>query len=601
MSQVNELVNTKLNVIVSLLDYQFVRKSTGLVIGSNTITIGPVPLGVNGSNTNHYIYIRDGANSEVCLITGGTAVSDSATGTITFTCVNTHVSGNYTIESATAGLREGQFDLGTSGVGGRIYCPPGDFFIQAPEIGIGNGSGTTDSTIQNISIIGAGAGADEYLTPNKAATNFIYEGSSGGTMIKIYGPIRRLLLTDFRLDGNDLVSYNLDIYAMSLSTVERLTLVGLEVAGCNIRINAGAGFNANSDRNRFSDLSMRAISDDSGCVIIGDTPINFNAGNFGNKFYNCKMIYANNSVDSVGVTLAWADNNKFDGCQIQPDEIPGAGYYLEHIKQSGDDYKFMPSEHVFADCQLGHPLSLGIKGDAGEGVGTVFWGYQVADSSGLDLSIKNIRGWLHNGDFFDSSKRMAFRSSLNIYERDALAIHRVLGFIGNGTGKITTIGTAVTGSSGTLFTSELAVGKMIGYNGNEFRIVTAIADNTHLTIDSGFTDDITVAASYLVQTGSNSFLFSDGHTNIGSRDLTELRFWSNGIIRGRFDIEGNFKAVNGIYPSSTVAQIRSGTGTPESNVTGQIGDIWMRTNGGASTTLYIKESGAGTNTGWVAK
>lgn len=46
--------------------------------------------------------------------------------------------------------------------------------------------------------------------------------------------------------------------------------------------------------------------------------------------------------------------------------------------------------------------------------------------------------------------------------------------------------------------------------------------------------------------------------------------------------------------------ISSGTGSPESVVTGAVGSLYLRTDGGASTTLYIKESGTG-NTGWAAK
>ncbi len=45
----------------------------------------------------------------------------------------------------------------------------------------------------------------------------------------------------------------------------------------------------------------------------------------------------------------------------------------------------------------------------------------------------------------------------------------------------------------------------------------------------------------------------------------------------------------------------SGTGDPNGAVTGSVGDLWSRTDGGANTTLYVKESGAATNTGWVAK
>jgi hypothetical protein len=44
----------------------------------------------------------------------------------------------------------------------------------------------------------------------------------------------------------------------------------------------------------------------------------------------------------------------------------------------------------------------------------------------------------------------------------------------------------------------------------------------------------------------------------------------------------------------------SGTGSPEGVLTANIGSLYSRTDGGANTTLYVKESGTG-NTGWVAK
>lgn len=44
----------------------------------------------------------------------------------------------------------------------------------------------------------------------------------------------------------------------------------------------------------------------------------------------------------------------------------------------------------------------------------------------------------------------------------------------------------------------------------------------------------------------------------------------------------------------------SGTGTPEGVITAPIGARYRRIDGGAGTSLYIKESGTG-NTGWVGK
>jgi hypothetical protein len=46
--------------------------------------------------------------------------------------------------------------------------------------------------------------------------------------------------------------------------------------------------------------------------------------------------------------------------------------------------------------------------------------------------------------------------------------------------------------------------------------------------------------------------------------------------------------------------LQSGSGTPEGNVTAPVGSLYMRTDGGAGTSHYVKESGTG-NTGWVAK
>lgn len=51
---------------------------------------------------------------------------------------------------------------------------------------------------------------------------------------------------------------------------------------------------------------------------------------------------------------------------------------------------------------------------------------------------------------------------------------------------------------------------------------------------------------------------------------------------------------------TTDAYIRAGTGSPEGVLTAGIGSIYQRIDGGAGTSLYVKESGTG-NTGWVAK
>lgn len=48
-------------------------------------------------------------------------------------------------------------------------------------------------------------------------------------------------------------------------------------------------------------------------------------------------------------------------------------------------------------------------------------------------------------------------------------------------------------------------------------------------------------------------------------------------------------------------RVLTGSGSPETVVYGSVGDLYLDVAGGAGTTLYVKESGAATNTGWIGK
>lgn len=54
------------------------------------------------------------------------------------------------------------------------------------------------------------------------------------------------------------------------------------------------------------------------------------------------------------------------------------------------------------------------------------------------------------------------------------------------------------------------------------------------------------------------------------------------------------------FGGSTGPQLVVGSGDPESVITAPIGSLYLRTDGGAGTTLYVKQSGTG-NTGWAGK
>jgi hypothetical protein len=87
-----------------------------------------------------------------------------------------------------------------------------------------------------------------------------------------------------------------------------------------------------------------------------------------------------------------------------------------------------------------------------------------------------------------------------------------------------------------------------------------------------------------------------------SSNRLDLRGGSTSI---RF-LNNAFSAVNLAISDAGELTLRNatthsdGSGTPEGVVTAPVGSTFHRTDGGAGTSFYVKESGAG-NTGWVAK
>jgi hypothetical protein len=73
------------------------------------------------------------------------------------------------------------------------------------------------------------------------------------------------------------------------------------------------------------------------------------------------------------------------------------------------------------------------------------------------------------------------------------------------------------------------------------------------------------------------------------------------IIRatGEVQMSGAVRPAGGVNVSASGSYSLAGSGSPEGVVTATVGSTFMRTNGGAVTSFYVKESGSG-NTGWSA-
>ena len=121
---------TPVTIVAS--DYDFTPQApSGTLTGGvgATATLTPVPLGVNGADTDHYLYIDTVGTPEAVLITGGTAVSGAASGTVTFTPANNHSAG-WTIESATDGVQEAISVLAPLGIN-QVWVPSGTTTLNA--------------------------------------------------------------------------------------------------------------------------------------------------------------------------------------------------------------------------------------------------------------------------------------------------------------------------------------------------------------------------------------------------------------------------------------------------------------------------------------
>jgi hypothetical protein len=93
--------------------------ASGIKAGPNTLMLKPCPLGVNGKDKWHYVYISGSGIPEAALITGGTCTSGAPTGTIQVSLNHAHPRG-FLISSATGGVQEAVIDAALPASNGQV-------------------------------------------------------------------------------------------------------------------------------------------------------------------------------------------------------------------------------------------------------------------------------------------------------------------------------------------------------------------------------------------------------------------------------------------------------------------------------------------------
>jgi hypothetical protein len=143
------------------------------------------------------------------------------------------------------------------------------------------------------------------------------------------------------------------------------------------------------------------------------------------------------------------------------------------------------------------------------------------------------------------------------------------------------------GNSGESSTTGNIFMQIDGGSGN---LLMDIGTSTPTASDKLY-DFINAARDNLVVTGvitDQSSLY-DG-TSIADTDANKRNYWiGSGSASGVRD------------GSLWLPSIKRGAGSPAGVVFGYPGDLFLRSDGGAATCLYVKESGSNTTAGWVAK
>lgn len=182
-------------------------------------------------------------------------------------------------------------------------------------------------------------------------------------------------------------------------------------------------------------------------------------------------------------------------------------------------------------------------------------------------------------------------TSFQIHRRNTIQIYSAQGSM-----------TGITGARGLLF--DLWLGGFGGTSNDWTVYTTAYIEIEAIYVMLG---GVRVNVPYVANSLVEPTVMANSNM-VGGKLVTAIDATQDASHIADYDVGDKIVLSNGekvcnIAGSTTVANFITharGTGTPEGAVVGRIGSTFERTDGGAGTSFYIKESGTG-NTGWVAK
>ena len=306
-------------VRISLQHDYSIDPAQAISAGANTITLTPCPTGVAGAHAFHYININDADDSpvdEAVLITGGTCTSELSSGTVQFVSVGAHGSGDYTLESASAGIQEAIWALvdDNSSGSGTVYIPEGVHILDQ-TLSIGDGTSTkaafgTNSTTTGIRLVGAGRAQ---ATTANGATIIRYSGPTSNPAVIVRGPVWDNEIREMQIDGNDISGDVLQIISSTRGIYDHLEVADGEAGSC------GLWCGTDCNQNNFRMVRIRNVGADSDglCIGLDETAVR---GASQNVFQSIQISANQDEPTSYGLYIGRADNNTFSQINVFPNQ-----------------------------------------------------------------------------------------------------------------------------------------------------------------------------------------------------------------------------------------------------------------------------------------
>jgi hypothetical protein len=486
--------------------YNFSAQPGGvLAVGNNTITLAPVPFGVNGSDANHYLYISGGTGTpEAVLIAGGTAISGTSSGTVIVSCASTHT-GTWTISSATAGIQEA-LNLLPAG-GGWVVVPAGNNVTYAKI------------TLPKDNIMLTGVGLGSIIQPTGGSFDCLYANNTHYTII-----------ANLQIAGSGMTG---TVWALNLQSVAQFVIEDIKIISMPNGINLVGSIIVHLNRLTINNCSNgygvnitgggdtaleNMVMDNSGTYAYAGICIAATGGTF---ISNCDIIHCSNGLlvnpaTGANVVALFVESCYFDsggdGISITPASTGSGGAPAVSIV-------------YFTDCWVssnsGHGVILGGTGS----MRNVFFSHLIAFGSGNEgVLIQATAGPVQISDSVIGSNSQTTAGAANninvVFADDFVIVDNVIGgpiwtltekaayaiSVGGASSNFSIVGNALyAGTAGTLNDTSTGIDKSIANNRGASYSFPTIASAATITVPTMHPDAVFLSGTTAITTISGGY------------------------------------------------------------------------------------------------